>query len=415
MVGPLDTVQKIDSDEGWLFRGGPAPPRLQAGRAVFQFVKFLAGGEYGRVYLYRAPNGAKLALKVANDTVDDRGRRIQSDECHDSSFYFADCAHIVEQRCLTPRAGVLVMEVEGVLTVYPHRYHCIVMEVLDTDLDSALKRRLGASAKKKIVDAVDHAFQCLVEQHKYYTDLKPANAMLNWAAASPDDLKEVSARDIRDVKLIDLGSICALGSRNGSPASYPPPNTWNAFHGTKVFAADFDRDSFGNVPCTEATAVWQVAVFVLAVYLGPGAIARFVYSEAPARASSAQAKGMFDGILAKLTRENFPNLWLGGLRKLFTNPFAPLKTKDLLAPKRERFPAAAWTPSLMDWSPSRKSPRRRSPRKSPSRKSPRRTSSPKKRATAKKRHKKLVRFVPKKKHTPPTPAHWRAFLALRTG
>ncbi len=343
----------------WLIVGTPRSPRPlglkkgQKGRIFYRLEKFLSRGTYGSVYLYLAPNGAKLALKVAT----------KESECRDSSFYFADCAHIVEQRCLTkPGVGIGFREVDG--TAYRDRYHCIVMEVLDANLFKVLRHhRLDAGAKEKIVSAVYHAFQCLVDQQKYYTDLKSNNVMINWAAPA-DEMKEVSARDIKDVKLVDLGSICALDDIDGNQTTFPPPGAWNAFCCDDEFLPGFFAEEFGAIPCTEQTAMWQVAIFVVGVYLGDDYISEYVFDKGPTKASPAEARAMFARVVADLTPDNFPNLWLADLRTYFRDPVAAgsywRKPKSRLADLQIRYHLNL-PKGLQGAPPSRRRSRSRSP------------------------------------------------------
>lgn len=287
---------------GWM---GIYPATLSTTRGqVFSYEKFLAEGEFGSVYLYAdKASGARVALKITQEI----------DECRDSSFYFAECANLIQQRCLTGMRGVLGRLPSG----REISFYAIAMEVMDEDLAGAFARlQWSGGAKKKVILAVHHAVVCLAEQRKYFTDLKPQNVMINWT--SLDDHKEVQAQDLEDIKLVDLGSICPADHPEGGIATLPPPRTWGAFGG--------DRD-FGNVPCTASTLLWQIAIFAVGVYLGEAYVRRFRWDMAPSNFNKPKALKLFADTRARITPGNFPGLPLTNLRDYFTDPLHPRFTR----------------------------------------------------------------------------------------
>ena len=103
--------------------------------------------------------------------------------------------------------------------------------------------------KTVILRKIYDALLCVWKGGGVYTDMKPANVMVNPATPLENSL----------VKLVDLGSICTNIGEPDAVCTFPPPHTWAIFNeGVPVHPAESG--------CTEKTLIWAFAIAAISVY-----------------------------------------------------------------------------------------------------------------------------------------------------
>ena len=209
---------------------------------------------------------------------------------------FTDCDNVLKQRCINmiptekniasfttkhaKNVAIKCMLQEKPMPIILKNayYWLLVMEKMDfniLDLYQNLKffDLLNINLKdlqQNIIQTVWDTFKCLHEQNKTYVDLKLQNVMVNIES-------DEKSYQINTIKLIDLDGICTLNNDERiQGTTFFPPSVLPWLRGTWKKVSRLEGYSFMDqktvvypdfLPsCNEATAIWNLVIFMLQIY-----------------------------------------------------------------------------------------------------------------------------------------------------
>ncbi len=197
-------------------------------------------GAVGEVMIYNRNHNGKnqeIVVKLMNETYD---------RCEDTFAYYylsnqqSWCPYVVVQRCIG----------RYICSRTSEKVKVLALEKMDMTFEKIDIDKFYRGVQLVFLQKIHTAMLCIWNYGGVYTDMKPANVMMNLDRDIPASL----------VKLVDLESINEKGSNNGV-CTFPPPQNWN------MFISDKERNP-ASTKCNEETLIWQFAIAVLFIIGG---------------------------------------------------------------------------------------------------------------------------------------------------